>query len=190
MDSLSRYRDAIRQVLSRYADLANQETSDVDVRTYCAFDEQRDQYLVVRLGWVGQRRVKGVILHLRIEDGKVWLEENGTDREIASELAARGVPPTDIIIGFHHPSLREPPAFAVAGSVSATVREPCRPLAADTAVLAADQPERSGQGVHDGHGPRRPARAMPPRQQAVGRQRAADGHERPDLRCARRRCQH
>jgi hypothetical protein len=42
------------------------------------------------------------------------LEENGTDREIASELAELGVPPRDIVIGFHHPSLRESPPFAVA----------------------------------------------------------------------------
>jgi hypothetical protein len=114
MDPLSRYRAAVRQVLSRYADLENQGTSETDVRTYCAFDQERDQYLVVRVGWAGQRRVKGVVLYLRIEGGKVWLEENGTDREIASELAALGVAPADIVIGFHHPDLRESPPFAVA----------------------------------------------------------------------------
>jgi XisI protein len=114
MDSLSPYRAAIRQVLSRYADLANQGGPEADVQTFCAFDEERDQYLVVRLGWSGQRRIKGIVLHLRIHGGKVWLEENGTDREIASELVALGVPPGDIVIGFHHPSLRESPPFAVA----------------------------------------------------------------------------
>jgi hypothetical protein len=114
MDPVSLYRTAIRQVLSRYADLANQGGPDADVQTFCAFDEERDQYLVVRVGWSGQRRVKGIVLHLRIHGGKVWLEENGTDREIASELVALGVPPGDIVIGFHHPSLRESPPFAVA----------------------------------------------------------------------------
>src|SRR5947207_11557759 len=114
MDSLTRYRAAVRQVLSRYADLDDQRQPGADVRTFCAFDGERDQYLVIRVGWSGQRRVKGVVLYVRIDGGKVWLEENGTDREIASELAALGVPPGDIVLGFHHPSLREPAPSAVA----------------------------------------------------------------------------
>jgi hypothetical protein len=112
MDPLS--RTAVRQVLSRYADLDNATGAGADARTYRAFDTDRDQYLVVRLGWAGQRRVKGVILHVRIDGGKVWVEENGTDREIARELAALGVPPGDIVFGFHHPSLRESVPSAVA----------------------------------------------------------------------------
>jgi XisI protein len=114
MDSVSQYRTAVRRVLSRYADLDSRGTTEADLRTFCAFDDERGQYVVFRLGWSGQRRVKGIVLHLRIHDGKVWLEENGTDREIASDLAALGVPPRDIVIGFHHPSLRESPPLAVA----------------------------------------------------------------------------
>jgi hypothetical protein len=114
MDPLNHYRAAVRQVLTRYADLENQGPSADGVQTFCAFDGERDQYLVVRVGWSGQRRIKGVVLHLRLHEGKVWVEENGTDRPIASELAGLGVPPADIILGFHHPVLREASPFAVA----------------------------------------------------------------------------
>jgi hypothetical protein len=114
MDHLNSYRKAIRQVLSRYANLDGQGPPAPGVNTYCAFDEEHDQYLVVRVGWAGQRRVKGTVLHARIQDGKIWLEENGTDREIATELIGLGVASRDIIIGFHHPSLRESPPSAVA----------------------------------------------------------------------------
>jgi hypothetical protein len=113
MDHLSLYRAAVCKVLSRYADLENQGAPTAGVQTFCAFDGERDQYLVVRAGWAGQRRVKGIVLHVRIHDGKVWLEENGTDRPIASDLAALGVPPGDIVLGFQHPALRESPPFAV-----------------------------------------------------------------------------
>src|SRR5947209_1038687 len=114
MDQLNAYRASIRHVLSRYANLDSQGPPGPGVKTYCSFDDEHDQYLVIRVGWAGQRRVKGVVLHVRIEDGKVWLEENGTDREIASELVALGVAPRDIVIGFHHPSLRESTPSAVA----------------------------------------------------------------------------
>jgi len=114
MDSLNRARSAVQQVLSRYADLDSAVPAGTEVRTYCAFDTDRDQYLVVRAGWSGQRRVRGIVLHVRIADGKVWLEENGTDREIATELTALGVPAGDIVLGFVHPSLRDGPQAAVA----------------------------------------------------------------------------
>jgi len=114
VDHLSPYRAAICKVLSRYANLENQGAPADGVQTFCAFDEQRDQYLIVRAGWADQRRVKGVVLHVRIHDGKVWLEENGTDRPIANDLAALGVPPADIVLGFQHPALREAFPSAVA----------------------------------------------------------------------------
>jgi len=114
MDHLNIFRAAVRQVLLQYADLEKQGPPTPGVETFCAFDEERDQYLVLRVGWAGQRRIKGVVLHVRIHEGKVWLEENGTDREIASEMIALGVPPEVIVLGFHHPSLRGPISSAVA----------------------------------------------------------------------------
>jgi len=71
MDYLNICRSAVRQVLSRYIDLDTQGAPPDGVRTYCAFDEDRDQYLVVRAGWSGQRQVKGIVLHLRIAGGQV-----------------------------------------------------------------------------------------------------------------------
>jgi XisI protein len=72
------------------------------------------QSFVVRAGWSGQRRVKGIVLHLRIAGGQVWVEENGTDQDIASELVGLGGRPADVGGGFIHPSLLESLALAVA----------------------------------------------------------------------------
>ncbi|HEX4592498.1 MAG TPA: XisI protein [Gemmataceae bacterium] len=113
MDSLSRAQAAVRDLLSQYADLDSQGPPD-GLQTACVFDDEHGQYLVMRFGWSGQRRVEGILLHVRIHEGTVWLEENGTDRLIADELIARGVPAADIVLGFVPPEFREPLSSAVA----------------------------------------------------------------------------
>ncbi len=114
MDSLNEVRQAIERLLTEVADRDNVGFVNAEVRTYCLFDRERDQYLVLRLGWQGGRRVKGIVLHVRLEDEVVWIEENWTERPIASELATLGVPPDSIVLGFKPPSLQAHSETAVA----------------------------------------------------------------------------
>jgi len=54
------------------------------------------------------------VLHLDIKDGKIWLQQNTTERRVAHELAAMGVAKEDIILGFQAPYVREYTGFGVA----------------------------------------------------------------------------
>jgi hypothetical protein len=56
--------------------------------------------------------VYSVPLHLSLENGKIWIQQNNTDREIASELMDLGVPASDIVLGFHPPAARHLTGFA------------------------------------------------------------------------------
>jgi XisI protein len=76
-------------------------------------DEQRDQYLWLRCGWDGKRRVQHIILYLQIQNGKIWVEEDNTNLAIVDDLLEAGIPKTDIILGFHHPSKRALTEFAL-----------------------------------------------------------------------------
>jgi hypothetical protein len=80
----------------------------------CAFDEERDQYLVILTGWHNRERVRTDYLHVRIRDGKVWIEEDNTEEGIATELVRVGVPREDIVLAFHPPELRHLTEFAPA----------------------------------------------------------------------------
>jgi len=51
--------------------------------------------------------------HLDIKGGKIWIQWNGTEDDIAAELVALGVPKHDIILGFHTPLLRQYTEYAV-----------------------------------------------------------------------------
>ncbi|MBV7334508.1 XisI protein [Chloroflexi bacterium TSY] len=46
--------------------------------------------------------------------GKIWIEIDWTEEGIATELVAAGVPKEDIVLAFHHPSMRQYTEFAVA----------------------------------------------------------------------------
>lgn len=46
-------------------------------------------------------------------DGKIWVQYDGTEEGVATELVDAGVPKVDIVLGFRHPSVRQYTEFAV-----------------------------------------------------------------------------
>jgi hypothetical protein len=111
MDSLDPYREIIRRILTDYAKVPY---SHGKMRCLPVFDRDSDSYLLLTLGWDGPRRVHGVIVHIDIIDGKVWLQRDSTDAKIARELESAGIPKDQIVLGFHPPEVRQHTEYAVA----------------------------------------------------------------------------
>jgi XisI protein len=107
MDQLNKYRQIIRTVLKPYADISY---ANVKVENRAAFD----QYIILSEGWENTQHLHGVLIHVEIMDGKVWIQMDGTEDGIASELIQSGIPKEDIVLGFHEPSIRPYTGFAVA----------------------------------------------------------------------------
>ncbi len=70
-------------------------------------------YQLMTVGWHGQRRVHGCILHVDIKDGKIWIQHDGTEEGIANRLVEAGVPKNEIVLGFQSPFQRRHTEFAV-----------------------------------------------------------------------------
>ncbi|MGH2412677.1 MAG: XisI protein, partial [Microcystaceae cyanobacterium] len=81
----------------------------------CQFvcDTEQDHYQVVNMGWQQYRRIYGCVIHLDIKDGKIWIQHNTTDIDIAEKLVKLGVLRQDIVLGFQSPSVRKFTAYAV-----------------------------------------------------------------------------
>lgn len=109
MDKLTQYREHIKSVLTEYG---SYKPSYGDVEVQLIFDEERDHYQVITVGWNGYRRIRGCVLHVDIKDGKIWIQHDGTEIGIANELVALGVPKEDIVLAFHAPSRRKYTEFA------------------------------------------------------------------------------
>jgi hypothetical protein len=112
MDKLTRYREIIRQTLTERARLMRSQPIPGE-EVVCILDEETDNYLVLRLGWVRGKRLYSVTLHLRLANGKVQVEQDWTEDALA-ELVAAGVRKEDIVLAFDPPELRQHTEFAVA----------------------------------------------------------------------------
>ncbi|BAB72518.1 hypothetical protein DSM107007_18790 [Nostoc sp. PCC 7120 = FACHB-418] len=65
------------------------------------------------MGWEGQDWIHSCIIHIDIKNGKIWLQWNGTEDDIAADLVTMGVPKEDIVLGFQSPFMRKFTEYAV-----------------------------------------------------------------------------
>lgn len=111
MDKLEQYRAAIQKILTDYVSVP---IANGEIDSQLIFDKERDHYQVMNVGWVGNRRVHGCVLHLDVINGKIWVQQNATEVQIGRELVAMGIPKEDIILGFQAPYMRQYTEFGVA----------------------------------------------------------------------------
>jgi hypothetical protein len=111
MEKLSYYQPLIKKILTEYHNRASKAPNRTS-ESLLAFDEEHDQYLWLHTGWNGKHRVQGIQVHIRIKDGKIWIEEDWTEEGIATDLLNAGIPNSDIVLGFHHPDKRSLTEFA------------------------------------------------------------------------------
>lgn len=112
MDSLKTYQDAIVSLLEAYA--AIKPANMPDIQHQVLADRERNHFALVRLGWTQGKFVYHCVMHFDIIDGKVWLQQNRTDQDLAEELIQKGVTRQDIVLGFVPPYARAHSGFAAA----------------------------------------------------------------------------
>lgn len=110
-----RFEEQDRQTVERVlCEVAQFYGTSGDVRTVTVFDEKNDHYLLVREGWDGSKRVHYAWVHVALQDGKFWIQQDGTQDGVAVDLMNAGVPKERIVLAFQHPSRRKYGEFAPA----------------------------------------------------------------------------
>jgi XisI protein len=109
MDTLERYREIVRDVIREYA---SYKPSNGEIETEAIVDPEKDHYEVMHVGWDGPRRVHGSVIHIDIIGDKIWIQYDGTNRPVAEELVAAGIPREAIVLAFHPPFVRPHTGFA------------------------------------------------------------------------------
>ena len=111
MDKLVKYRELIKNYINLHA---SPQRTQGTTENHVIFDDDQGRYMLFRVGWFQDQRVRAVSLYVRLHNGKIWVEEDWTEDGIATELLAAGVPNEDIVLAFHHPEIRPLTEFAVA----------------------------------------------------------------------------
>ncbi|MBV8887231.1 MAG: XisI protein [Chroococcidiopsidaceae cyanobacterium CP_BM_RX_35] len=126
MERLEHYRQCIRKLLSQQATV-EEGSPDIElaqrklrsrlrqnVECQLIFDAEHDHYQLMDVGWQGLKRVYNCFIHLDIKDGKIWIQRNMTEVDVARELVEMGVPKEDIVLGLHPPYKRPYTGYGVA----------------------------------------------------------------------------
>jgi hypothetical protein len=110
MDRAKRHRELVEDLLREYS-AYKPSYGDVEVETI--IDPVQGHYQLVNVGWHGQSRVHGCVMHIDVKDGKIWIQHDGTEDGVANRLVAAGVPKDEIVLGFLSPFQRRNTEFAV-----------------------------------------------------------------------------
>jgi len=111
MDKLEHYRQVIQEILTEHSQV---KPVYGEIVMKLVFDVERDRYQLLRTGWQVDRRVFGALIHIDLEDGKIWIQYDGTEIGVANELTDQGIPKTDIVLAYHAPFMRQYNGFAIA----------------------------------------------------------------------------
>ena len=110
MDRVDEYAKLIREILEGHAKIGY---SHGDIQSYAIADSHQTHFMLIIVGWDGERRVHGCITHVQIIDGKIWIQRDGIEDGITEELVEAGVPKSDIVLGFHPPYVRPHTGYAI-----------------------------------------------------------------------------
>lgn len=113
MEKIKHYQELIANLLRECATPLNSNLPGLEDQVILDFENNHFQ--LVTVGWNNKKYVYLPLFHLDLKpDGKIWIMVNNTDVRIAEELVSRGVPRTDIVLGFQPQSVRPFTDYAAA----------------------------------------------------------------------------
>ncbi|MFN0035169.1 MAG: XisI protein [Saprospiraceae bacterium] len=113
MDKIANYKKIARNLVEDIGKLGS--SSFEDIETQIIIDDERGHYLLYSNGWSNESRTYGCYVHIDVKpNGKVWLQHDGTNLVVATQLMEKGVSQNDLVLGFHSPYLRQQTGFALA----------------------------------------------------------------------------
>ena len=110
MGKIDRYKSIIKAILEEYAAIP---IPGKNIENQVIIDNERNHFQLVRVGWSGDKFIHYCVFHFDIKKDKIWLQENRTDVDIAEELVLKGVPKSDIVLGFQPDYARPFTGYAV-----------------------------------------------------------------------------
>ncbi len=109
MDNQLKYQDIIKNILKEHAEYRATIPDSYDSQVL--FDDERGRYLVLDIGWNGDKYLHATPIHIDLIERKIWIQYDDTEEGIANDLLTAGIPKNDIVLGFRHPNIRQYTSF-------------------------------------------------------------------------------
>lgn len=105
MDTVGTYKAIVKTLVLEIAAMMPEVEDGIENQVI--IDDQRGHYLLFSVGWEGKQWHYASYVHVDVKsNGRVWLQHDGTDLRIAEELSKRGIPKSNIVVGFQPPYAR------------------------------------------------------------------------------------
>jgi hypothetical protein len=111
MDSIDEVRSIIESIMIEYTRIPY---AYGEIQTEAIFDRTRDRYVLMNVGWDNKKRVHGSLVHIDIIDGKLWIQRDGLEHGVVTELLEAGIPKDRIVMAYRPIEVRRLMEFAVA----------------------------------------------------------------------------
>ena len=111
MNTVEAYRKLIENIFSTWQKWPGR---DAQIEVIPVTDTENDRYFLITQGWDRVKRIHSLLAHIDIIEGKIWIQEDNTEKGIASDLLAAGVPKDSIVLAFQHTKPRRWSDFALA----------------------------------------------------------------------------
>ncbi len=106
MDKIATYRSILKKEFQRLAAL--EFIDQPGLKHHLVINSDEADFILLVTGWDrGEDYEYGVVYHVEIKDGKVWIHEDNTDYAIGDRLEELGIPPEDIICVYMEPDAVE-----------------------------------------------------------------------------------
>jgi hypothetical protein len=110
MDKTLKYQKIIVDVLEAYKAKFNRKNKEI--QPIIVIDREQQHFQFLWMGWNGDQHVFSVSMHLYIRDEKIWIERDITEIGVANLLVKKGIPTSDIVLGYFDPEHRKLTDFA------------------------------------------------------------------------------
>ena len=77
-------------------------------------DDHDNIFQLITVGWNKHQFAYNIVFHFDIKEDKIWMQRDNTEIMVGDELAARGIPKSDIVLVFKPLSARPYTGFGVA----------------------------------------------------------------------------
>lgn len=111
MEKINKYKNLVEEELKYQQSI--KIANGPNLKRHLVINESKTEFVLLDVGRFNKRYISGLVFHVEIKEGKVWIHEDNTDINIADNFARLGIPKSDIVLAFLPSYVKERTEYTV-----------------------------------------------------------------------------